>query len=87
MWGGVCGIDELILALKKLLPLTTYTLYLSDQKSIPAYQEAAPVFKSDKKGAVEVNAYYQIKLRLSGRFFQVLKGDKSLAGEVILSMP
>ncbi|MEJ7830756.1 MAG: hypothetical protein WKF91_21285 [Segetibacter sp.] len=81
------GIDELILALKKLTPLTTYTLYLSDQKSTPANREAVLVFKTDDKGSVEMNAYYQIKLRLTGRFFQVLKGDKNPAGEVVLSMP
>jgi len=81
------GIDELILALRKLMPQTTYTLYLSDHKSISANREAVLVFKTDENGAVEVNAYYQIKLRLSGRFFQVLKGDKNPVGEVVLSMP
>ncbi len=81
------GIDELILALKKLTPLTTYTLYLSDQKSTSANREAVLVFKTDDKGSVEMNAYYQIKLRLTGRFFQVLKGDKNPAEEVVFSMP
>ncbi len=81
------GIDELILGLKKLLPTTTYTLYLSDQKSNPVNTEGVLVFKTDDKGAVEMNAYYQIKLRLSGRFFMVIKGDKNPAGEVVLNMP
>jgi YVTN family beta-propeller protein len=81
------GIDELVLALKKLLPTTTYTLYLSDQKSIPVNTEGVLVFKTDDKGAVEMNAYYQIKLRLTARFFMVIKGDKNPAGEVVLNMP
>lgn len=81
------GIDELVLALKKLSPQTTYTLYLSDQKSTPSNPEAVLVFKTDEKGAVEMNAYYQIKLRVTGRYFQVVKGDKTPAGEVVLSMP
>ncbi len=81
------GIDELVLILKKLSPQTTYTLYLSDQKSTPANSEAVLVFNTDEKGAVEVNAYYQIKLRVTGRYFQVVKGDKTPAGEVVLSMP
>lgn len=81
------GIDELVLALKKLLPLTKYTLYLSDQKNIPVNPEAVLVFKTDDKGSVEMNAYYQIKLRLTGRFFMVIKGDKNPAGEVVLNIP
>lgn len=81
------GIDELILALKKLMPQTTYTLYLSDQKSSAVNPEAVLVFKTNDKGAAEMNAYYQIKLRLSARFFMVLKGDKNPAGEVSLNMP
>ncbi len=81
------GIDELVLALKKLEASATYTLYLSDQKSTAINPEAVLVFKTDEKGAVEMNAYYQIKLRLTGRSFQVLKGDKNPAGEVVLSTP
>jgi len=81
------GIDELVLALKKLDASATYTLYLSDQKSTAINPEAVLVFKTDEKGAVEMNAYYQIKLRLTGRSFQVLKGDKNPAGEVVLSTP
>jgi hypothetical protein len=42
------------------------------------------VLKTDGKGSVEMNAYYQIKLRLTGRFLQVVKGDKNAAGESIL---
>ena len=80
------GIDELILALKKLEPLTTYTLYISDNKNTSVNPEAVLVFKTDDAGAVEMNAYYQIRLRLTGRFFQVLKGDKNPAGAVVLSM-
>lgn len=81
------GIDELVLALKKLAPQETYTLYLSDAKNTSDDREAVLVFKTDEKGAVEMNAYYQIRLRLAGRYFQVIKGDKNPAGEVVLSMP
>lgn len=81
------GLDELILAAKKLLPLTTYTLYLSSAKTSVVNLEAVLVFKTDDKGAVEINAYYQIKLMLTGRFFQVLKGDKNPAGELVLNNP
>ena len=49
--------------------------------------QAVLVFKTDKNGTVEVNAYYQIKLRLTGRYFIVLKVDKNSAGEVVLNMP
>lgn len=81
------GIDELVLMLSKLSTLSTYTLYLSDQKNAVVNPEAVLSFKTDDKGAAEYEAYYQIRLRLSGRFFQVLKGDKDLAGEVVLNMP
>ncbi|GAB2561994.1 beta-propeller fold lactonase family protein [Spirosoma aerophilum] len=81
------GIDELVLALKKLTPDTAYTLYLSDQKSMAVNPEAVVAFKTDDKGAVEINAYYQIKLRLAGRFLVVLQGDKNPAGAVVLSTP
>lgn len=81
------GLDELVLMLSKLTPLTTYTLYLSDQKSMAINPEAVLSFKTDDEGASEMNAYYEIKLRLTGRYFMVLKGDKNPAGEIILSMP
>jgi YVTN family beta-propeller protein len=81
------GIDELVLALKKLEALTTYTLYISDQKSTTVNAEAVLVFKTDDKSAVDVNAYYQIKLRVAGRFFQVIKGDKNPAGVIALTIP
>ena len=80
------GIDELVLVLRKLEALTTYTLYISEQKSTTVNAEAVLVFKTDDKGAVDVNAYYQIKLRVANRFFQVLKGDKNLVGAIALSM-
>ncbi len=38
---------------------------------------------SVSKVAVDVNRYYQIKLLLTGRFLQVLKGDKNTVGEVV----
>lgn len=81
------GIDELIFAAKKMLPLTTYTLYLSDTKATASNAEAVVTFKTDNKGSVEINAYYQIKWRVAGRFFQVIKGDKNPAGVIALSMP
>jgi YVTN family beta-propeller protein len=81
------GIDELVLALRKLDPLTTYTLYISDQKSTTVNPEAVLVLKTDVNGSVEINAYYQIKLRVAGKFFQVLKGNKIPVGEISLSMP
>lgn len=81
------GIDELILALKKLDPLTTYTLYISDQRSTAVNSEAVLEFKTDDTGGVEMNAYYQIKLRIPGRYFQVLKGNKDPAGAIVLIMP
>lgn len=81
------GIDELILAAKKMLPLTTYTLYLSDTKATTSNAEAVVTFKTDDKGSVEINAYYQIRLRVAGRSFQVLQGDKNPSGVIALSMP
>ncbi len=81
------GIDELVLSLKKLVPQTTYTLYLSDQKSALVNPEPVLVFKADEKGATEMNAYYQIKLRTAGRYFMVVKGDKTALGEVALTLP
>ena len=44
-------------------------------------------FKTDAEGAVEVNAYYQIRLRLAGRFAVVLLGDKNPAGAITLTQP
>ncbi|MBC7407493.1 MAG: YncE family protein [Arcicella sp.] len=81
------GIDELVLSLKKLQPQTGYTLYLSDQKTAAINPEAVMAFTSDEKGSVDVNVYYQIKLRLTGRYFLVLQGDKNPAGTIVLAMP
>ncbi len=81
------GIDELVLMLSKLTASASYSLYLSDQKSKAVNPEAVLSFKTDEKGSIEVNAYYEIKLRLTGRYFMILKGDKDPAGEIILSMP
>ncbi|GAB3045412.1 YVTN family beta-propeller protein [Spirosoma oryzae] len=81
------GVDEAILMLKKLAPTTTYTLYLSDQKTVAVNPEAVLSFTTDDQGAVETYAYYQIKLRLTGRYMLVLQGDKNPAAAVVLSTP
>ena len=80
-------LDELVLALKKLAANTTYTLYLSDSKTALVAPEPIISFKTDAGGAVEVNAYYQIRLRLAGRFAVVVLGDKNPAGVVALTQP
>lgn len=80
-------VDELILALKRLAPNTNYTLYLSDNKTALVAPEPVIAFKTDAEGAVEVNAYYQIRLRLAGRFAVVVLGDKNPAGAVTLTQP
>lgn len=80
-------VDELVLALKQLAPDTQYTLYLSDDKTRVTKPEAVLTFKTDAEGKVEVNAYYQIRLRLPGRFAVVVRGDKDPAGTVALTQP
>ena len=80
-------LDELVLALKKLAATTTYTLYLSDAKTTLANPEPVLTFKTDAEGSVEVNAYYQIRLRLAGRFPVVVLGDKNPAGPITLTQP
>ena len=79
------GVDEAILMLKKLSPRTTYTLYLSDQKTTAVSPEAVLSFTTDDQGAVEAYAYYQLKLRVANRFFMVLQGDKNPSGAVVLN--
>jgi YVTN family beta-propeller protein len=78
-------VDEMVLALKQLAANTTYTMYLSDSKTTVIAPEPVISFKTDAQGAVEVNAYYQIRLRLAGRFAVVVLGDKNPAGAVTLT--
>jgi hypothetical protein len=66
---------------------TTYTPYLSDSKTALVAPEPVISFKTDDGGAVEVNAYYQIRLRLAGRFAMVVLGNKNPAGAVTLTQP
>lgn len=80
-------LDEMVLALKQLAANTPYTLYLSDNKTTLVAPEPVISFKTDAEGAVEVNAYYQIRLRLAGRFAVVVLGDKNPAGAVTLTQP
>ena len=80
-------VDEMVLALKQLAASTTYTLYLSDAKTRLVAPEPVLAFKTDAEGKVEVNAYYQIRLRLPGRFAVVVRGDKDPAGAVTLTQP
>jgi len=80
-------LDEMVLALKQLAANTTYTLYLSGSKTALVAPEPVVSFKTDARGAVEVNAYYQIRLRLAGRFAVVVLGDKNPAGAVTLTQP
>ena len=80
-------VDELVLALRQLAPSTQYTLYLSDDKTRLTKPEAVLTFRTDAEGKVEVNAYYQIRLRLPGRFAVVVRGDKDPAGALTLTQP
>jgi len=80
-------LDEMVLALKQLAANSTYTLYLSDSKTALVAPGPVISFKTDDVGAVEVNAYYQIRLRLAGRFAVVVLGDKNPAGAVTLTQP
>ena len=81
------GTDELVLALKKLAPNTSYTLYLSDQKTTLLNPESVRSFTTDADGAAENEAYYQVRLRLEGRYLAVVKGEKDPAGAVVLTQP
>ena len=49
--------------------------------------EPVIAFKPAAEGAVDVNADYQIRLRLAGRFAVVVLGDKNPAGAVTLTQP
>ena len=60
---------------------------MSDTKTALTNPEAVIAFKTDPEGKVEVNAYYQIRLRLPGRFAVVVRGDKDPAGAVTLMQP
>lgn len=60
---------------------------MSDNKTALVAPEPALTFKTDAEGAIEVNACYQIRRRLAGRFLVVVKGDKDPAGAGVLTQP